>query len=192
MLFESWSSVGRTLLTGIAAYGALVLMLRVSGKRTLSKLNAFDLVVTVALGSTLATVLTSKDVPLADGVAALGLLIALQYAVASAASRSRRVNRLAKSEPRVVFHRGAFAREALRAERVTEDEVLGAVRQASVPLDEVEAVILESSGDLSVLRRTSDAGARARVLQGVRLDQAPSRRLGEDGRAGSLPAGEER
>jgi uncharacterized membrane protein YcaP (DUF421 family) len=171
LLFESWSSVGRTLLTGIAAYAALVLMLRVSGKRTLSKLNAFDLVVTVALGSTLATIVTSKEVALVDGVAALGLLIALQYVVASAASRSRRVNRLAKSEPRVLFHRGAFAREGLRAERMTEDGVFAAVRQAGLPLEEVEAVILESSGDLSVLRKAPDAGTR--VLEGVRFDEAP-------------------
>ena len=48
----------------------LVIFLRLSGKRTLSKMNAFDLVVTVALGSTLATVLLTKDVALADGALA--------------------------------------------------------------------------------------------------------------------------
>jgi len=62
MLFDSWTGLGRVLLVGVLAYSALVLTLRVSGKRTLTKLNAFDLVVTVALGSTLATVLLSKDV----------------------------------------------------------------------------------------------------------------------------------
>jgi uncharacterized membrane protein YcaP (DUF421 family) len=171
MLFESWSSVGRVLLTGTLAYASLVLMLRISGKRTLSKLNAFDLVVTVALGSTLATVLTSKDVPLVDGIAALGLLVGLQYAVAWGARRWPRMNRIAKSEPRVLFHRGRFARDAMGAERVTEDEVLAAVREASVAsLDEVEVVILESSGDISVVRRPDgpETGPRA-ALRGVRF-----------------------
>jgi hypothetical protein len=56
MFFESWSGLGRVLVVGVLAYGALVFVLRVSGKRTLSKMNAFDLIVTVALGSTIATV----------------------------------------------------------------------------------------------------------------------------------------
>ena len=68
MLFDSWAGVGRTIVVGILAYIALVSLLRVSGKRTLSKMNAFDLVVTVALGSTLATILLSKDVALAEDV----------------------------------------------------------------------------------------------------------------------------
>jgi uncharacterized membrane protein YcaP (DUF421 family) len=184
MIFDSWTSIGRTLLAGATAYVALVLMLRVSGKRTLSKLNAFDLVVTVALGSTLSAILTSKQVPLADGVVALGLLVALQFAVAWVASRSRFVNRIAKSEPRILFRRGAFAVEAMRRERVTEDEVLAAVRKAAVAsLDDVEVVILESSGDLSVLRRVPDAteaGARG-ALRGVRFPREESTSVPQDG-----------
>ena len=84
MFFDSWTGLGRVLLVGTLAYVALVLLLRISGKRTLTKLNAFDLVVTVALGSTLATVLLSKSVALAEGVVALALLVSLQYAIALA------------------------------------------------------------------------------------------------------------
>jgi uncharacterized membrane protein YcaP (DUF421 family) len=62
MWFDTWSDVLRVLAVGAAAYGALVPPLRVSGKRTLAKLNAFDWVVSVALGSTLATILLSSDV----------------------------------------------------------------------------------------------------------------------------------
>lgn len=67
MFFDGWTGLLRVLVVGTLAYAALVLLLRVSGKRTLSKMNAFDLVVTVALGSTLATVLLSRDVALAEG-----------------------------------------------------------------------------------------------------------------------------
>jgi len=86
---------------GICAYAALVLMLRVSGKRTLSKMNAFDFVVTIALGSTLASLLLSKDVPLAEGLLALGLLISLQWVVAWMAIRFTGWRMLIKSEPRL-------------------------------------------------------------------------------------------
>jgi uncharacterized membrane protein YcaP (DUF421 family) len=64
VLFSSWADLGRVLVVGPLAYVSLVLFLRVSGKRTLTKLNAFDLVVTSALGSTLATILLSKSVSL--------------------------------------------------------------------------------------------------------------------------------
>jgi uncharacterized membrane protein YcaP (DUF421 family) len=70
MIFDGWGSIARTAIVGVLAYAALVVLLRISGKRTLAKMNAFDLVVTVALGSTLATILLSKEVSLASGVAA--------------------------------------------------------------------------------------------------------------------------
>ncbi len=99
MFFDGWTGLVRVAVVGTCAYGALVVLLRISGKRTLAKLNAFDFVVTVALGSTLATVLLSSSVALAEGVLALALLVALQYAVAWASNRSTTVERLVKSEP---------------------------------------------------------------------------------------------
>ena len=61
--FDNWQSLAHTAWSGLLAYTLLVVLLRTSGKRTLSKLNAFDLVVTVALGSTLASVMTSDRLP---------------------------------------------------------------------------------------------------------------------------------
>lgn len=66
MLFSGWEGLLRTLVVGVLAYVSLVVFLRISGKRTLSKMNAFDLVVTVALGSTLATVLAARSAGLAS------------------------------------------------------------------------------------------------------------------------------
>jgi uncharacterized membrane protein YcaP (DUF421 family) len=65
MFFDGWKGLGQTAVAGIVAYTSLILLLRISGKRTLAKMNAFDLIVTVALGSVLATVILSKDVALA-------------------------------------------------------------------------------------------------------------------------------
>ena len=79
-LFGGWPTVARTAVVGVPAYAALVLLLRLSGKRTLSKFNAFDFVVTVALGSTLASVLISNSVALAQGVTAFVVLLGLQFA----------------------------------------------------------------------------------------------------------------
>ena len=99
MFFESWASLLRVLLSGVLSYCALVVLLRLSGKRTLSKMNAFDLVITVALGSTLATILLDNSIPIVNGVSAFGLLILLQYGITWASVRSDRIRSLVKSEP---------------------------------------------------------------------------------------------
>lgn len=153
MLFESWYGVLRVLLVGPLAYAALVILLRASGKRTLAKLNAFDLIVTVALGSTLASVLLSKTVPLAEGVTGMLVLVGLQYVVAWLAVRSKTVSDLVKSEPTLLLRDGDFLESAMQAQRLTQGEVLAALRGAGV--DEkagAAAVILENDGSLSVIK----------------------------------------
>jgi uncharacterized membrane protein YcaP (DUF421 family) len=160
MFYEGAQGLLRVLVAGVLAYAALVVLLRVSGKRTLSKMNAFDLVVTVALGSTLASIITSKDVAIAEGVLALGLLITLQFVVAWLCVRSRRVRELVKSEPQLLFHEGQFLSEALARERVTEDEVRSAARLKGIcSLERVHSVVLETSGEFSVSERRESAGS---------------------------------
>lgn len=154
MFFDDWYGIARVAVATVVGYAALVLILRMTGKRTLSKLSAFDLVVTVALGSTLATLILSDQVAIVEGVVAFAMLALLQLVVAWAATRSRRVRRLLKSEPTLLFFRGSFLEEALDHERVTRDEVRGAVREEGIAqLDTVEAVVLEPSGRLAVVRR---------------------------------------
>lgn len=157
MLFGGWDSLLRTLVVGVLAYVTLVVFLRISGKRTLAKMNAFDLIVTVALGSTLATVLLSKDVALAEGALAFALLIGLQFVVTWSSVRARWVRRLATGEPQMLLYYGEFLPAAMRQARVTEDEIRASVRAAGVDsLDEVRAVVLETDGSFSVVRPGED------------------------------------
>lgn len=156
--FNGWAGLWRTLVVGVLAYAALVLLLRISGKRTLSKMNAFDLIVTVALGSTLATVLLSKDVALAEGVLAFLVLAGLQYALTWLSVRSEKFHGLIKSEPALLLYRGRFLRSSLRRERVAEVEVRAAVRaQGVADIEGVEAVVLETDGTFSVIRKDEEA-----------------------------------
>jgi uncharacterized membrane protein YcaP (DUF421 family) len=166
MFFASWSALLRVAVVGVLAYAALVVMLRVSGKRTLATMNAFDLVVTVALGSTLATVFLSKDVALAEGLLAFATLVALQFAVAWLSVRSRAVRGFVSSEPTLLLFQGRYLDAALRRERVSREEVRAAVRAAGVASPaEVTAVVLESDGTFSVVL---GAGDEAGSLEGVR------------------------
>jgi uncharacterized membrane protein YcaP (DUF421 family) len=173
MLFDSWAGLGRVLLVGSVAYAVLVILLRISGKRTLTKLNAFDLVVTVALGSTLATVLLSKSVALAEGAVALALLISLQYAIAWLSVRSPGFQAVIKAEPTLLLFRGRFLAAAMKTERITREEILAAIRASGSPdIGKVAAVVLETDGSLSVLADGDDAGRLPALDTVRRLDDA--------------------
>lgn len=166
MFFNGSEGLLRTLVVGVLAYVVLIAFLRVSGKRTLSKMNAFDFLVTVALGSTLATVLLSRDVALAEGALAFALLIGLQFAVTWSSVRAPWVRQLVTGEPLMLLYRGAFLPAALRQARVAEDEVRAAVRSAGLAsLSEAEAVVMETDGSFSVVR--PGAGQGRSSLDGV-------------------------
>jgi uncharacterized membrane protein YcaP (DUF421 family) len=161
MFFDSWTGLGRVLLVGTFAYVALVAILRISGKRTLTKLNAFDLVVTVALGSTLATVLLSKDVALSEGVLAMVLLVFLQFMITWLSVRSAGFRGLVKSEPTLIMHQGEFLDGAMQAQRMTRDEVMAALRSNGVmDASQAAAVVLETDGTIAVIKGTGHEAAK--------------------------------
>lgn len=166
LFFDSWQGVGRVLLIGTLAYVALVAWLRVTGKRTVSKWNAFDLIVTIALGSTLATVLLSRDVALVEGILGMGLLIMLQFAITWLSVRSDHVRRAVKNEATLLLSDGRMHPGAMRRQRVTEGELLAAVRaKGHASLDSIGAVVLETDGTFSVITAgmEGDRGALADV-----------------------------
>lgn len=153
VFFDTWEDIGRLLVVGAFAYIGLVAFLRIAGKRTLSKLNAFDLVVTVALGSTLATIILSRDVSLAEGLSAFVLLIGLQFLVSWLSVRSKRFSEIVKSEPALLLYRGRFLTSAMRKERITSSEIREALRsQGYGSTEDVDSVILETDGTLSILK----------------------------------------
>ena len=167
LFFDGWGGIARTLLVGTLAYVVLVFMLRISGKRTLSKMNAFDFLVTVALGSTLAAVLLDDGITLSEGAAAFALLIGLQYLVTWSSVRTPWVKRLVTGEPELVAYRGRLLSDAMRRNRVTADEVHAALRNAGhVGFDDTEAVVLETDGSFSVVGKDESGGCAA--LEGVR------------------------
>lgn len=153
-LFDGWSGVMRILIIAPAAYAALVLVLRLSGKRTLSKLNAFDLIITIAIGSTLASIITSKSLALVEGLTALLLLVFMQFVVTALSVRFKAVDRMIKAEPALLLKDGTLLPGAMRRQRVTEGEVRAAARAVGISrLDQLEAVFLETDGSLTAVPR---------------------------------------
>lgn len=153
MIFQDWPTLAHTLLVAPMAYLTLLVVVRVSGKRALAKLNAFDLVVTVSLGSVLASVAVSPSVSLASGAAAFVLLIGLQYLIAFLSVRLERFQGLVKAQPTLLVRDGALLEDAMARQRVTHWEILQALRQGGIAsVDEAAAVVLETDGTISVIK----------------------------------------
>ncbi|WP_054636533.1 DUF421 domain-containing protein [Thalassobacillus sp. C254] len=160
MFFEDWEGIIRVVIISLCIYPLLIFMLRISGKRTLSKMNMFDFIITIALGSTVATILLNEEVTYAEGVAALAMLIILQFIVTSLSVRVSAVNRLIKAEPRLLYYDGNFNIEAMKKERINKDEIKQAVRTNGQPsLHHVKAVVLETDGSLSVIQGEEEGEA---------------------------------
>lgn len=160
--FGGWAAIFRILVVGTLAYASLVALHRISGKRTLSQMNAFDFLITVALGASFGRTLTAHRVALAEALTAFALLMALQLVVAAFRQRSRRFERLITASPALLFYRGEFQRAEMRRERITEDELAAAARKSNFgSFEGVEAIVLEPDGNLSVVgsAQTGDASA---------------------------------
>lgn len=171
----------RTVVVGVLAYLVLVVILRVSGKRTLSQMNAFDFIVTVALGSTLATILLSADTSLVQGILAFLVLVGMQYLITWSSVRSDTVAGLAKSEPTALVYRGRMLEEAMARERVLEVELRAAIRESGVArLEDVDLVVLETDGSFSVVSKVADEGWRATSVRTL-LPEDPGSEAGPVG-----------
>jgi uncharacterized membrane protein YcaP (DUF421 family) len=170
VFFSGWPSLARVVLVGVPLYFLLLLMLQWFGKHALAKSNAYGLVVTVSLGSAVASAVLTKEVSLADAVVAIGLLLALQYALELAGSRTAWGGRLLDQSPALLLRNGQMLHEAMRRERVSESEVLAAIRRHGIGcVEQVGAVVLEEDGSFSVI---PDLGPAPTALSNVHDAQA--------------------
>lgn len=158
MIFDNWSGLRQILLTTLMVYPILIIFLRLSGKRTLSKWNAFDFVVTIALGSILASVMLSKDVAVLEGLLGLGLLILFQYFITFISVRVEWFESIIKSNPTLIYKNDTFLLDKMKKHRVSRAEILAAVRSSSISsLDNVRYVVLETDGSFSVIKKSDDS-----------------------------------
>ena len=152
ILFDNIDKLGRIVLTTVMVYVLIVLVTKVSGKRSTSQLNNFDWVVTVMIGSLGASTILLKDIPFIEGIASILVLYLLQFLVTKYASISPQFSSFILSEPRIVFYQGQFLPDAMRAERLTRQEIECAMRSEGVnSFNDIEAIVFESDAKLTII-----------------------------------------
>jgi uncharacterized membrane protein YcaP (DUF421 family) len=111
-------------------------------------------VVTIAIWSTLGRLITAKGVSLAESLMAFFTMIFLQYLVSWLTIRSPRFKNFVTADPSLLYFRGQFLQPAMKNERLTKAQLLAAVRDNRIgSLQEVEAIVLESTGKISVIKK---------------------------------------
>lgn len=136
---------------GLAIYVWVIVATRVAGLRSLATMSAFDFAMTVAIGSIIASTILGTA-PLAAALLAVALLYGAQVVV-SRLRRRRGLEQLIDNTPRLLMLDGELIETHLTAARVTHDDLRARLRGAGVlHLADVRAVVLETTGDISVLR----------------------------------------
>ena len=158
IFFKDWEGIIHVAIATVLAFITLFLFLRISGKRTLAQLNAFDFVVTVALGSTLSYMMLAV-VPLIEGAIALFIIILMQYIFAKAARLSTKMEKLINAEPRLLFYNDAFIDDAMAKEAITKEEVYAIIRTSGTEhIADVKAVVMELNGQMTVVKKSDGNG----------------------------------
>ena len=162
IFFSNWQSLLRTFVLTILIYLLVIVFLRFFGKRSLAKMNAFDFVVTIALGSCLPTVALNKNVSLADGGLALLLLLLLQFIITKLSIRSKSVKRLITCAPALLLYKGELLIPVLKQERITKDEIYKSVREKGFSgIKNIDAIILETTGDITIIEKIENENSDA-------------------------------
>lgn len=171
---EDWISATPTALLGviisiIITYLGLVILTQIFGIRSFSKMSGFDFAVTVAFGSILASIVMDKDPPVIQGLAALSGLFIIQFLFAAARRQWDWFNAMTGNSPRLIMARGEINEAQLKKAKMTRGDLIAKLREANaLCFEDIECVIAETTGDVSVLHQTSnDITVDPDILTGV-------------------------
>ena len=141
-------------LRAIALYAFVVLIMRVIGRRELSSMTPFDLVLLIILGDAIQQGLTQDDYSVTGAVLAIATIASLQVGTSYLSFRSGKARRVLEGEPIVLVDRGEVVHQNMKRERMTESELAEEARQQQIPaIEQIEWAILESNGSISFIKK---------------------------------------
>lgn len=134
-------------------YLALLVGLRLAGKREVGQMTPFDLVVLLTISNAVQNAMTGPNTSMTGGLVAAGTLLLINLGVSKLAARNQRVGRMIKGEATILVHRGRLVKEHLSREGISVDELNAALREHGVPsIEDVRLAVLEIDGSISVLK----------------------------------------
>ncbi|WP_339922073.1 YetF domain-containing protein [uncultured Cyclobacterium sp.] len=170
-LFKTtWTSIALMAITALGIYITVIMLTRLSGKRSFSKMSSFDFAMTVAVGSIIATTIMSSTVNLIEGMFGLAIVYLLQISIALA-RRNKMVEKIVDNTPLLLMDGEKILDNNLRKARVSESDLRSKLREANViQLSQVKAVVFETTGDISVLHTDSNHALDLWLMKDVNRD----------------------
>ncbi|MDO1512222.1 DUF421 domain-containing protein [Maribacter confluentis] len=167
-LFDTtWENVLLIIASAIGIYLSIIILTRISGKRSFSKMSSFDFAMTVAVGSIVATTILSSSVKLIEGIVGLIAIYGLQISIALA-RRKKSIQELVDNSPLLLMDGEKIIDANLLKARVTEGDLRSKLREANVTdLQQIKAVVFETTGDISVLHKKDDKPLSLWIMQDV-------------------------
>jgi uncharacterized membrane protein YcaP (DUF421 family) len=163
--FSSWGHLQSIAISSVVFYLFAVVLVRFMGKRVTAQMNSFDWIITVAVGSLLASAILLKEVAIADGALAALILAGCQWVMTKMSVKSQGFENTVKPTPRLLVHDGAYLHEEMDAERISKAEVDAALREKGYSsIEDVKWVILETNGMMSVISRNGQSLEDANLL----------------------------
>jgi uncharacterized membrane protein YcaP (DUF421 family) len=157
IFFDNFYGLFRIVVVAVIFYISFIVFLRISGKRSTSQMNNFDWLITVTLASMLGSTILIDEVVVLEGLIGAGALVALNLVLTKVSFYSRESRIVLYDKPSLLFYNGEFLIKEMERERVTEDEIMAAIRGCGFgSLYEVGAVVLETNASLSVLPMVRD------------------------------------
>jgi uncharacterized membrane protein YcaP (DUF421 family) len=141
-------------LRAVFLYLFVIFVMRVIGRRELSSMTPFDLVLLIVLGDAIQQGLTQSDYSVTGAVIAVAAIATMQVLTSYVSFRSKSIRRVLEGDPLVIVDHGKLVQDNLVRERMTEDEVAEEARHQQISsLDEVDWAILESNGQISFIKK---------------------------------------
>ncbi len=155
--FDNQDNLWRIVVSAPVVYLLVILYIRVMGKRTTSRMNSFDWIVTVAMGSLVASTIVKKEISILEGALAIFLLLLFQFMLTKAMVYSPKLRKVVRSTPQLLVYNGEYLKDNMRIERIVKNEILSAIRHKGIQnIKEVHAVVLETDATFSIIKKTED------------------------------------
>lgn len=138
---------------GSIIYLVLLLMVRLTGKRTVGQFTPFDLIVVMLLSEAVSGSLNAGDESLGGGLVVAATLVALDMVIAVLTARSRKADTAIQGSPVLIGRDGVIYDEVLKRQRVPRSDVERALRGADCDIEDMRMAILESDGDINILKK---------------------------------------
>lgn len=144
-----------TILRALAIYTFLLLIFRISGKRSLAQTTTFDFVLLLVIGEATQQALIGDDYSLTNAMLAIVTLVGLDIGLSLVKERYKRIEKVVDDMPLVIVEHGQTLRERMDKERVDEEDVLAAARKdhGLESIRQIKYAVLERNGGISIVPR---------------------------------------